>query len=53
MWTQNWRQFLQTTLKQVIKCSGIGLHSGTKVSVKLKPSAAQYGIWFRRTDITD
>ena len=44
---------MQTTLKQVIKCSGIGLHSGTKVSVKLKPSAAQYGIWFRRTDITD
>ena len=44
---------MQTTLKQVIKCSGIGLHSGTKVSVKLKPSAAEYGIWFRRTDITD
>ena len=42
---------LQTTLKQEIKCDGIGLHSGVKVSLKIKPSAAQYGIWFRRTDI--
>lgn len=42
---------LQTTLKQEIKCDGIGLHSGVEVSLKIKPSAAQYGIWFRRTDI--
>jgi len=42
---------LQTTLKQEIKCNGIGLHSGVEVSLKIKPSAAQYGIWFRRTDI--
>ena len=42
---------MQTTLKQEIKCDGIGLHSGAKVSLKIKPSAAQYGIWFRRTDI--
>ena len=42
---------MQTTLKQEIKCDGIGLHSGSKVSLKIKPSAAQYGIWFRRTDI--
>ena len=42
---------MQTTLKQEIKCDGIGLHSGVKVSLKIKPSAAHYGIWFRRTDI--
>ncbi|MFL2791654.1 MAG: UDP-3-O-acyl-N-acetylglucosamine deacetylase [Paracoccaceae bacterium] len=42
---------MQTTLKQEIKCNGIGLHSGVEVSLKIKPSAAQYGIWFRRTDI--
>ena len=42
---------MQTTLKQEIKCDGIGLHSGSKVSLKIKPAAAQYGIWFRRTDI--
>lgn len=42
---------MQTTLKQEIKCDGIGLHSGVEVSLKIKPSAAQYGIWFRRTDI--
>ena len=42
---------MQTTLKHEIKCDGIGLHSGSKVSLHVKPSAAQYGIWFRRTDI--
>ena len=42
---------LQTTLRQIIKCNGIGLHSGINVSMKIKPSAAQYGIWFRRVDI--
>ena len=42
---------MQITLKQEIKCNGIGLHSGVEVSLKIKPSAAQYGIWFRRTDI--
>jgi UDP-3-O-[3-hydroxymyristoyl] N-acetylglucosamine deacetylase len=42
---------VQTTIKQVIKCEGIGLHSGSNVSLVIKPSAAEYGIWFRRTDI--
>ena len=42
---------MQTTIKQVIKCEGIGLHSGSNVSLMIKPSAAEYGIWFRRTDV--
>ena len=42
---------MQTTIKQIIKCEGIGLHSGSNVSLVIKPSAAEYGIWFRRTDI--
>ncbi|MGB0671104.1 MAG: UDP-3-O-acyl-N-acetylglucosamine deacetylase [Rhodospirillales bacterium] len=41
----------QRTLKQAINCTGIGLHSGNKVSMKLRPAEAGSGIRFRRTDI--
>jgi len=42
---------LQTTLRQVINCNGIGLHSGAKVNLRIKPSPSHYGIWFKRIDI--
>ena len=42
---------LQTTLKQIINGKGIGLHSGAEVNLRLLPSAAHYGIWFKRTDV--
>jgi UDP-3-O-[3-hydroxymyristoyl] N-acetylglucosamine deacetylase len=32
-------------------CAGIGLHSGQKVTVSLKPAPADYGIRFRRADL--
>jgi UDP-3-O-[3-hydroxymyristoyl] N-acetylglucosamine deacetylase len=41
----------QKTLKNAISCSGVGLHSGIKVSMTLHPAAADHGIVFRRTDI--
>ena len=41
----------QRTLKRQISCAGIGLHSGQKVTLTLKPAAADTGIRFRRTDI--
>jgi UDP-3-O-[3-hydroxymyristoyl] N-acetylglucosamine deacetylase len=41
----------QKTLKSSIGCSGIGLHSGRKVSMTLIPAEAGAGIVFRRTDI--
>ncbi|MEW6323248.1 MAG: UDP-3-O-acyl-N-acetylglucosamine deacetylase [Acidobacteriota bacterium] len=41
----------QRTLKRQISCAGIGLHSGTKVTLTLKPAAADTGIRFRRTDL--
>ena len=41
----------QTTLKNPIHCSGVGLHTGTKVSMSLLPADADSGIVFRRTDI--
>ena len=43
----------QHTLRRQISCVGIGLHSGNKVRLSLKPAAANSGIRFRRTDIGD
>jgi UDP-3-O-[3-hydroxymyristoyl] N-acetylglucosamine deacetylase len=42
---------LQKTLKSSIGCTGIGLHSGKKVSMSLNPAAADTGIIFHRTDL--
>ena len=41
----------QRTLKTSINCSGVGLHSGTKVSMTLNPAPVNGGITFKRTDI--
>jgi UDP-3-O-[3-hydroxymyristoyl] N-acetylglucosamine deacetylase len=41
----------QRTLRRQISCAGIGLHSGNKVTLTLKPAAADSGIRFRRTDV--
>ena len=41
----------QRTLKRSISCAGIGLHSGKKVDLSLKPAPANTGIRFRRTDL--
>src|SRR6188768_292557 len=41
----------QRTLKRSISCAGIGLHSGKKVNLSLKPAPAGTGIRFRRTDL--
>jgi UDP-3-O-[3-hydroxymyristoyl] N-acetylglucosamine deacetylase len=41
----------QRTLRRQISCAGIGLHSGTKVTLTLRPAPADTGIVFRRTDL--
>ena len=41
----------QRTLRRQISCAGIGLHSGNKVTLTLKPAPADTGIVFRRTDV--
>src|SRR6478736_4634660 len=41
----------QRTVRRAISCVGIGLHSGNKVRLSLKPAAAGFGIRFRRTDL--
>ncbi len=41
----------QRTLKQIARTVGIGLHSGTKVQLVLRPAAADTGVVFRRVDV--
>ena len=41
----------QRTLRQSVSCTGIGLHSGRKVTLSLKPAPAGYGIRFQRADL--
>jgi UDP-3-O-[3-hydroxymyristoyl] N-acetylglucosamine deacetylase len=41
----------QRTLKSQVKTTGVGLHSGVKVEMTLRPAAAGTGILFRRVDL--
>ena len=41
----------QRTLRRPTSCAGIGLHSGKKVTLSLRPAAADAGITFRRLDL--
>src|SRR6187401_2582295 len=41
----------QRTLRRAVSCAGIGLHSGKKVTLSLKPAPADHGIRFRRADL--
>lgn len=52
--TYNWRSILmirQRTLKNTIRATGVGLHSGKKVYLTLKPAPIDSGIVFIRTDL--
>ena len=41
----------QRTLKNLIRATGVGLHTGRKVYLTLRPAAPNTGIVFRRTDL--
>ncbi|HOP18126.1 MAG: UDP-3-O-acyl-N-acetylglucosamine deacetylase [Chromatiaceae bacterium] len=41
----------QRTLKNVIRATGVGLHTGAKVYLTLRPAAPDTGIVFRRVDL--
>ena len=41
----------QRTLKSLISASGVGLHTGRKVRITLRPAAIDTGIVFRRVDL--
>jgi len=42
----------QRTLKNEIKATGVGLHTGDKVMLTLKPAPIDFGIVFRRVDLS-
>lgn len=43
----------QKTIQKAVKTSGIGLHSGKTVTLKLVPAEANTGIVFKRTDVKE
>ena len=43
----------QRTLKDSVRATGIGLHSGAKVYMTLRPAPANTGIVFRRLDLPE
>jgi len=47
------RMIKQRTLKNVIRATGVGLHTGEKVYLTLRPAPINSGIIFRRTDLAE
>lgn len=43
---------MQTTLRSPLTFSGVGLHSGQRARMTIHPASVNYGIWFRRSDVT-
>jgi UDP-3-O-[3-hydroxymyristoyl] N-acetylglucosamine deacetylase len=43
---------MQTTIQNPISCYGIGVHSGKKTQVTLRPAKPDTGVIFVRTDVT-
>jgi len=41
----------QRTLKSLVRAAGVGLHTGQKVTLALRPAQANTGIVFRRVDL--
>lgn len=44
---------LQRTIKSLVKATGVGVHSGQRVELTLRPAAADTGIVFRRVDLIE
>lgn len=42
---------MQTTIRAAAQFTGVGLHSGRPVRMEIRPAAAHFGIWFRRSDV--
>jgi len=45
--------YLQRTVAKPVNCSGVGVHSGKKVNLTIKPAPPNHGIKFIRTDLLD
>lgn len=42
----------QRTLKNAIRATGVGLHTGKQITLTLRPAPIDHGIVFRRTDLS-
>jgi UDP-3-O-[3-hydroxymyristoyl] N-acetylglucosamine deacetylase len=49
----NFKMLVQQTIKSVIHAVGVGLHSGQRVEVTLRPGKPDTGIVFRRIDLPE
>ncbi len=51
---QGWTKYmhLQRTIKNEIRCSSTGLHSGRKVNMTIRPASSDEGIVFLRRDLS-
>ena len=45
--------FKQRTIKNLVKTTGVGLHSGLRVELTLRPAAPNTGIVFHRVDLPE
>ena len=45
--------FKQRTLKDDVGCTGLGLHSGEKIKINIRPAPCGTGIRFVRTDLSE
>ncbi len=43
----------EQTIRAAVECSGVGLHSGVQVQMRMVPASPGSGIVFRRTDLDD
>jgi len=43
----------QRSIKTLVRATGVGLHSGQKVEITLRPAAPDTGIFFRRVDLAE
>ena len=43
----------EQTIRAAVECSGVGLHSGVPVQMRILPASPGTGIVFRRTDLDD
>ncbi|MBF0390847.1 MAG: UDP-3-O-acyl-N-acetylglucosamine deacetylase [Desulfamplus sp.] len=45
------KYYPQKSIEREVSCSGIGVHSGRRTSITIKPAPENHGIRFRRTDL--
>jgi len=52
-YNDRFKMIKQRTLKNAIRATGVGLHTGDKVYLTLRPAPINTGIVFRRTDLAE